>query len=214
MRLCSLRGLACWGCGVGMAGRGSCGVVDGVLGATACLMFWTSWTSSSNLLSVVGVSDHVEGRGRGVHYLPSLAHSLVGLVNNTAQLELGAALAWLARHGARVAFDLDVVSPRRFGHRSMCQSRVPNASRCFVLWLNVRSSCPHLGVPARHTGRVPLDASLGRLGRLLCGRGQQVQRLPGLAAVVHDRMMCCAERGPGRVEDRREGLTVIRGFGK
>lgn len=188
-----------------MAGRGSCGVVDGVLGATACLMFWTSWTSSSNLLSVVGVSDHVEGMAGQVQYLPSLAHSLVGLVDDTAQLELGAALAWLARHGARVAFDLDVVSPRRFGHRSMCQSRVPIASR----W----SSCPHLGVPARHTGRVPLDASLGRLGRLLCGRGQQVQRLPRLAAVVHD-LMCCAERGPGRVEERREGLTVIRGFGK
>lgn len=45
-------GLGRCGGGGGIGGRGSwpCGVEDDGCGATACLMLWTSWTSSSNLL--------------------------------------------------------------------------------------------------------------------------------------------------------------------
>lgn len=53
-RVWSDLGLGRCGCG-GMGGRGSwpCGVEDDGCGATACLMLWTSWTSSSNLLQRV-----------------------------------------------------------------------------------------------------------------------------------------------------------------
>lgn len=39
-------------------------------------------------------------------HIPPLAHSLVRLINHTAQLQLLAALARLARYGARIAFHL------------------------------------------------------------------------------------------------------------
>lgn len=38
--------------------------------------------------------------------LATLTHALVGLVDDTAQFKLAAALARLAWHGARIAFDL------------------------------------------------------------------------------------------------------------
>lgn len=38
--------------------------------------------------------------------LAALAHALVRFINNTAEVELAAALARLAGHGARIAFDL------------------------------------------------------------------------------------------------------------
>lgn len=43
------------GCGIGGSGSWPCGVDDDDCGATACLMLWTSWTSSSNLLQCVRI---------------------------------------------------------------------------------------------------------------------------------------------------------------